>query len=182
MSFIVLGVDQSEGGNAGFAVVDLELSPPNNLVYTYLEEYRYTDKDGKEHRIPKSDKRTRCVRFALTLQRIIREYPPNALCTEIVRAYHHGQNNADTIAALSRIEAVMFLVAKHVDIYEFNTASWQALFLKPKRGDNRKVLSIQAVKQYYGLAIPEHVCDAIWIASAFPYLKDNPSIHITEVL
>lgn len=181
---IVLGIDQAEKGATGFAIIDLSLSAPQNLLYTYLETYEYLNEFGKVKKIPMRDARTRCLRFAATLAKILKEYKPDVVCTEIVRAYHQNITNTNTIAALSEIQGVMFVVVRQKDkpvpIYRFNTSSWQSVMLSPKKHDDRKALSVKYAQALYHQEFSEHVADAIFIALAYPILKDNPNENITE--
>lgn len=180
---LIISCDQSEKNDAGFAVVDTSLPPAKQILYTYCERYRYIDDKGKDRPIPLADTRWRCMRFAKVLQDLLKAYPPDVVVTELVRAYHHGTSNKHTIAALSEIQgAINLIVRKPIPIAKINTGSWQAIMLSPKRGDDRKALSVRLFLQYYKKSVTEHEADAGWLALSYPLLQDNPNENIITIL
>src|SRR5256885_6200461 len=92
----VLGIDQAMDNKCGFAVVD-----DQGVVYTYMETYK-----GIKHGCT----RQRCYRFGAVLQTIYNTYKPDAVVTEMVRAFHQGQVNKHTISALSQLQGVINVV------------------------------------------------------------------------
>lgn len=167
---IVLGVDQSEAGQAGFAVLDLSVKPQPALLHTYLETYKLQD---GYHNVQGTRKRNR--RFAKVLQRLILGYSPVVVVTEQVRAFHHGKVNANTIRRLAEMQGILHvLVPAAIPIVCIDTQAWQRVMLAPKRGDDCKQLSVALVKWEYGIEASEHICDAIHMARAYLALKDVP--------
>jgi hypothetical protein len=166
----LLGIDQSQKGDAGFAVVSLGEGQPV-ILHTFLEEYKKVD---GYHNIPKTDTRWRCRRFYNVVRKLIIEYKPDICVTEIVRAFQGGKPDPFTIMRLSEIQGAMNLaVPKDIPLYRWNTSSWQAVILHPKQKDDRKVLSVALAKKLYGLDVSEHEADAIHMCVAYPFLKDR---------
>lgn len=178
----ILGIDQSMDGNAGFALVDLDAQ---TVICTHLELYKI--KDGQRPIIPKHDTRWRCVRFAALVQRLLKDYAPDIVVTELVRAFHQDKTNTNTISALSEIQgALNVVVPRTTPLYKFNTSSWQAVVLRwcylhdpgvPKK-DKVKQKSIDHVKLVFGLDLSSHEADAINMCLAYPILSlkaDDPA-------
>lgn len=154
-------------GPAGFALVNLD-GP--RVICTHLELYKV--KDGERSIIPKSDTRWRCVRFASLVQKFFKDYAPDVVVTELVRAYHHDRTNTNTISALSEIQGALNLVIpRTTPIYKFNTSSWQSCVFQPKLKDDKKQKSVDHVKALFNLDLSSHEADAINMCLAYPVLS-----------
>ena len=166
----VLGIDQAMDNKCGFAVVD-----DQGVVYTYMETYK-----GIKHGCT----RQRCYRFGAVLQTIYNTYKPDAVVTEMVRAFHQGQVNKHTISALSQLQGVInVVIPQPVPVYIVNTGSWQAQMLAPKRtGIDVKTLSAMYVQDKYGLDVPHHVSDAINMALYLQLMENQLRRHVLELV
>jgi len=170
----ILSIDQALDGKCGFALLEEE-----KIVFTHLEEYKG---------IAKGKVRQRCYRFAVVLQQFVKTYDPDCLVTEIVRAYHQGMTNTNTVAALSQLQGVMnVVVPKDKPIYLVNTSSWQAGMIRARRtrGQSKpdmKVLSAELIKTVYRMDVSHHIADAINMGIYVQRVKYELRKNVLEVL
>lgn len=150
----ILGIDQALDGKCGFAVVDIDDAGEARILHTCLEEYRG---------IPHGADRERCRQFGRALERVFTEYNPDAAVMEIVRTFHQGYTNTDTIRLLSQAQGVAAVVLPgRVPLYRVNTSSWKKEVLGSGKADKKD--SINYVVMRYDMLLTHHEADAICMA------------------
>ncbi len=166
---VILSVDQSIGGNTGYAV-----HSDSTLIYSGYEDF-------KGYRTQSQ----RLKRFLFVFKKLRDRYNPNIAICELVHAFRPQKfantSLASTILLAKTIGLMQVVLPEEVDLWMANTSTWKARVLG--NGRSGKQASIDYVKTFYRKEVNDDEADAICIGKfLYDEIKMGGPVEVKNVL